>query len=221
MAQPSPPAPPPTLEDLNRAQRKFARDIKAFEATGGHYIDRGLALEPRHVQGCEVFATRYEILDRLPKGGVVAEVGTDTGDFAKAILERTSPSKLHVLDIAMDRMRPDTRAAFDADARVSLHEGDSSTLLSNFPPSTFDWIYIDGDHYYDGVKKDLDAALKVLKPDGMLIFNDYTAWSVGSMSRCGVVRAVNELCVKQGWRFKYFSFQGLMYCDVALERIPA
>ena len=105
MAQPSPPAPPPTLEDLNRAQRKFARDIKAFEATGGHYIDRGLALEPRHVQVCEVFATRYEILDRLPKGGVVAEVGTDTGDFAKAILEgRFAPKDTIYVDARAGRM---------------------------------------------------------------------------------------------------------------------
>lgn len=219
MAHPLSDNPPLTKEDLDRVQRKFARDIKSFESSGGHYIDRGLPLERRNVEGCEVFATRYEIVDRLPKGGVVAEVGTDTGDFAKEILTRAEPSRLHIIDIAMDRVRPENRAAFDADSRVQLHEGDSSTLLGGFQPATFDWIYIDGDHYYDGVKKDLDAALKVLKPDGMLVFNDYTAWSVGSMSRCGVVRAVNELCVTEGWRFKYFSFQGLMYCDVALTRI--
>ena len=56
------------------------------------------------------------------------------------------------------------------------HHGDSSTLLAGFAPQSLDFIYVDGDHSYDGAKKDLVAADQTLKPGGKMICNDYTNW---------------------------------------------
>lgn len=38
-------------------------------------------------------------------------------------------------------------------------------------------IYIDADHSYEGVKKDISVACRKVKHDGILIFNDYIYWS--------------------------------------------
>jgi len=80
-------------------------------------------------------------------------------------------------------------------------------------------VYIDADHSYAGVKRDIAVAKEKVKPDGMLVFNDYTLWSPLELMEYGVVHAVNELCLNEDWELMYFAFQRHMYCDVALKRI--
>jgi len=90
--------------------------------------------------------------------------------------------------------------------------------LQSFPDSYFDWIYIDAQHTYKGVKRDIPAAAKV-KSDGFLVFNDYTVWSQVEMQPYGVVAAVNELCLEDQWEFAYLALPPHMYCDVAVRRM--
>ena len=66
----------------------------------------------------------------------------------------------------------------------------------------------------NGVK----AAVAKVKPDGVLIFNDYTVWSATSMYHCGVARAVHEFCLENPWKFRYLALQWMMYNDVMLVR---
>jgi predicted O-methyltransferase YrrM len=49
----------------------------------------------------------------------------------------------------------------------------SDDYFSSSPMRTFNFIYIDGDHTSHQVAKDADSAWKVLKPDGILAFDDY------------------------------------------------
>jgi len=37
----------------------------------------------------------------------------------------------------------------------------------------FDFIYIDGDHRYEGVKRDIELAIPLLKPGGVMLLDDY------------------------------------------------
>ena len=64
------------------------------------------------------------------------------------------------------------------------------TALAAMDPSSLDWIYIDGDHTYDAARADLDAAMRVVKPGGLICADDYR---LGKWWGDGVVRAVNEL----------------------------
>jgi len=104
------------------------------------------------------------------------------------------------------------------DPRITLLAGDSGDCLGELPVGSIDVVYIDADHSYAAVRRDIAAALPRLKPDGVLIFNDYTVWSPRSMYHCGVARAVNELCLSSNWRLRYLAMQPMMYNDVMLVR---
>jgi hypothetical protein len=68
------------------------------------------------------------------------------------------------------------------------------------------------------VRADATAAAPKVKPEGLLIFNDYIVWSHHENFGYGVVQTVNELCVNEGWRMVAFCLHEDMYCDVALKR---
>ena len=181
-----------------------------------------LGLEPRHVEGCRVLADRDTLIRKhLPKHGVVAEVGVGEGHNARTILEGATPRELHLIDLDFSKLHP--RGLIEpalGDGTVQLHENDSAAVLASFPDEYFDWIYIDGDHSYPGVKRDIEQAKRVVRPDGLLVFNDYILFSQHEFTRYGVVHAVNELCLAEDWILRYFALSSHMYCDVALARHP-
>jgi predicted O-methyltransferase YrrM len=176
-------------------------------------------LPEEHLQSCIVLPDRNKLLGRLPKGGIVAEVGTLQGAFAREILRIVEPDELHVID---HQIHPRLRQMADEPGlkgRLHVHHSDSKAALESFPDQHFDWIYIDAQHSYNGVKRDILAARPKVKPDGLLVFNDYIVWSYVEMEPYGVVRAVNELCIEDGWEIVYLALPGHMYCDVALKKI--
>jgi hypothetical protein len=103
--------------------------------------------------------------------------------------------------------------------QVAIHPGFSHDVLSGFPDRHFDMIYIDAGHDYESVRRDLEVARHKIKDDGFLVLNDYTIGSMLLSLPFGVVHAVNEFCVEQGWEIRYLALHPLMFCDVALARI--
>ena len=175
-------------------------------------------LSELHLRHSRVVPSREHILSLLPKGGVCAEVGTQTGKFAKKIFSILAPAKLHIFDIDFT---PFDHAWFEPALRqgvVELHPGDSSTLLGALPDRHFDFIYIDGDHTYDGVVRDLRAAAQKIKDDGWIVCNDYTLFSPLEGIKYGVYRAVNELCLHHGFEILYLGLEVWGYHDVAIKK---
>ncbi|MGI9289363.1 MAG: class I SAM-dependent methyltransferase [Pseudomonadales bacterium] len=208
-----------TYQEVERARRSFGKLMKEYMEAGGHYLDPAPRLPEEHVKNCTVVQDRYAILDLMMKSAVTAEVGVDKGEFSKEIIDRCGPTELHLFDIDMSRLNVMNVQESLTSNVCKLHCGESSVLLDELPDGYFDWIYIDGDHRYAGVKKDIDVAVKKVKQDGRLVFNDYAVWSPQSMMHCGVARAVNEFCIEQHWEFEYFCFQNLMYNDVAIRKL--
>jgi predicted O-methyltransferase YrrM len=183
-------------------------------------FDDAPKLSSRHIEHCRVSADRYAMIaEHLPTGGVVAEVGTYRGEFSAYILETAKPETLHLIDMSFELLQREPLAEAIASGRVVLHEQDSSTALEQLPDASCDWIYIDADHRYAGVKRDVEVAKRKVKPGGALAFNDYIFWSHWDLVPVGVVQAVNELCVDDDWEFVAFALHGQMYCDVLLRRI--
>lgn len=207
-------------KNVEALRLKFSRAIKEYRKSHGHYIDMAPQLDQEVLDNCKVFSSRLEMLasDIFYKNGIWAEIGVDQAVFSKSIFEILSPKKLHLIDIDISRI---VRSNIDGPLRsgtVEIHSGDSSLVMTGFADGYFDSVYIDGDHYYEGVKRDILASASKLKPGGFLIFNDYTAWSPGSMSKCGVAKAVNEFINKKNWKVYALALQGSGYYDLAIKK---
>lgn len=107
-----------------------------------------------------VLPSRAMMLEHLPKGGAVAEVGVAAGDFSALIFEVSRPQKLYLIDL----WRSPHRTAYDdsgleqvkgrfrepiATGQVVLDRGFSWEQLKRYDDAVFDWVYIDAAHDFD------------------------------------------------------------------------
>ena len=166
------------------------------------------------LEGCQLITDRIEMLRRLPQGGIVAEIGTYQGDFARAILDIMAPEKLHLADITFSLCRADVLA----DPRVERHEGLSVPFLQSCADASLDMIYVDADHGYDAVRADAAAAAPKVKPGGFLVFNDFARIIRPGFGVLGVHQAVCEFAVTSGWSVAFFCLEGEALYDIALRR---
>lgn len=158
---------------------------------------------------------RQFLFDLLPPHSVGAEVGVLSGDFSKQILDSISPKQLHLIDpwehqtsseykdawyggaatrgqAEMDERYGDVLTRFKRKIRsgqVQVHRGYSADVLDEFPDHFFDWVYIDGNHLYEYVKKDLELSLRKVKLGGYITGDGYTE---GGWWADGVKKAVDE-----------------------------
>jgi predicted O-methyltransferase YrrM len=153
------------------------------------------------------------LLDELPHGGVVAELGTDKGDFARQIVARSRPRELHLIDIDYSQFDP----AGLAEPQVRRHRGLAHEVIATFPDNTFDWVYIDADHSHAGALTDARAAAPKIMPGGFMVFNDF-AHADPHGGRYGVHRAVVDFAIESGWPFRFFAYEVLALYDVALGK---
>jgi len=167
---------------------------------------------------------RDRLLSLLPKGGVCAEVGTWKGDFAATILSSQRPMQLYLVDPWQYRPEDETEAEAEAgrEAMDSVYESvidrfrsqieagqvlvlraRSLDAAASFADESLHWVYIDGDHAYDAVKRDLDAYYRIVMPGGFIAGDDYGVVGgsqclsgghavLGGWSGDGITRAVDE-----------------------------
>jgi predicted O-methyltransferase YrrM len=89
----------------------------------------------------------------------------------------------------MDLIYSDVEKRFSNYENIILNRGRSEEILHQFHDGYFDWVYIDGNHYYDYVTKDLDLCFLKVKPGGIIAGDDYT-W--GEEHGFPVKRAVHD-----------------------------
>ncbi len=175
---------------------------------------RAAQIPQAQLEGCQLLTDRSEMLRRLPQGGIVAEIGTYQGDFARAILDIMAPEKLLLADITFSLCRADVLA----DPRVERHEGLSVPFLQSCADASLDMIYVDADHSYDAVRADAAAAAAKVKPGGFLVFNDFARIIRPGFGVLGVHQAVCEFAAASGWSVAFFCLEGEALYDVALRR---
>lgn len=97
-----------------------------------------------------------------------------------------------------DRVYEEIKQRFQEMPEVKICRMTSDKFFNKYFPTKnteLDWIYIDGDHSYEGCLKDLENALKVVKADGLILGDDY-GWPNAKWSKPGVTKAVNEFINK-------------------------
>jgi SAM-dependent methyltransferase len=191
-------------------------------------------LDVTMVQNCRMLTDRHQILQHLPKGAKGIEVGVLGGDWSQHLLEITNPTELILADTFCSNDYPHKnrfnksnhefyiKSKFELlGEKVKVMKGLSWDILSVFPDHYFDWMYIDAAHDYKSVKKDLAECIRVLKPDGYLVMNDYILYDHFAKEEYGVVQATNEFMVEYNFEMIYFALHPEMFCDVLIRRIQA
>lgn len=200
-----------------KVRKRLPAPVRLLLRVGRHLSGGGggpSPLVPSHLlTECRVCASREELLRHMPKGAMVAEVGVEHGIFSRRILDETSPAALHLVDLDFGALDP----SLPRDPRVTMHTGFSHEVLAAFPNAHFDWIYIDADHSYAGVRRDAQVASAKVKPGGYLVFNDF-AHMDPYLGAYGVHRAVVEFAVERDWPFAWWAYQPNALYDVALRR---
>jgi hypothetical protein len=154
---------------------------------------------------------KEKALYEMPKWSVCAEIGVWKGDFSEKILEVVKPKKLHLIDpwLFMPKYRNrwygglvaknqkdmtsiyhDVRRRFKKNKNVIIHRATSQDASSLFKNDYFDWIFLDGNHSYEYVKKDIELYLSKIKKGGFIAGDDYW-WRI--REGFPVKRAVDEM----------------------------
>ena len=181
-----------------------------------------MPLKKEHIQNCRLVTNRDELLKYMPKQSICAEIGIAHGNCSAKILSIVDPGQLHLIDNNNEYIEH-VRKRFSEKigTQVFLHCGDSFSELMKFQDGFFDWIYIDANHSYDYVKKDLDAARLKVNDRGLIVLNDYIFFDHALFMKYGVIEAVNEFCNKYSYEILFFALQEKMFNDVALRKIGA
>jgi hypothetical protein len=140
--------------------------------------------------------TALKVIDTLNlKVGV--EVGVMFGTFSCMLLAGTKTKKLYCVD-HWENERFLNRAQLDLSKfsnRVEMIKEDSSAAAGKFEDGSIDYIFIDANHTYDGVKKDIECWWPKLRIGGLFFGHDYIGGD--RFKHFGVIRAVDEFSSRE------------------------
>lgn len=153
--------------------------------------------------------TRTDLLELLPKGLVIAELGVFVGDFSREILDICKPIRFFMVDLFTsgpcysgdkdglnDVTVDDLSIYFEIlsqrymnQSEVSVVRGRTVDFLHLFSLGSLDVVYIDASHLYADVLADLYGSYGLIK-SGWIMGHDYNFEQVR--------KAVDEFCTVTG-----------------------
>ena len=199
------------------------------------------SMSAEHLTGARLFANRYDLLTALPipQQGSIAEIGVMRGDLSLYLMKQFNPKQFLAVDTFICETFPaiwgiPSTTFFDGLTQLEyfkrltaaykdniiIERGMSQDVMPKYADHSFDMVYIDAGHEYHEVKSDADCAEKMIKEDGILVFNDYTVYDHTADIYYGVVPVVNQMVVNQGWRVVGFCMSHEMFCDIAIQKDP-
>ena len=143
----------------------------------------------------------------------VLEIGVHKGDFSKQLANSLDPKKLILVDpwiayddevysnswygkssisnqVIQDQYFLDIKKYFENEIRLETVEVHRKTSDDFFHQNQlkFDLIYIDGNHLFDFVVRDITNSLNFINRDGIIVLDDY---GVAGWWNDGITKAVN------------------------------
>lgn len=146
----------------------------------------------------------------LEENLVGLEIGTSWGHSTNFFMEMLPGLVMHAVDpYEKYEQMDDTEQAYESFQKIMelhpnkiiLHRKRSDDAVDDFEDEMFDFIFIDGFHSYDQVKKDIINYYPKLKEGGHIFGHDYKGWGTNSQN-CrnaglkGVDAAVDEMAAK-------------------------
>jgi len=166
------------------------------------------------------------LLNSMYPNGIGIEIGVLRGEYSKIILDRWHNGTLYLVDTwrhldeyidlngrndqyHYDCMVETTKNIKEHQNRAHMIRMDSTVAANMFPDEYFDFIFIDADHSYEAVVKDLEVWWPKIKKGGLFCGDDYIPddgdiWLINHdtdtqeyAGKFGVRRAVNEFAQQQ------------------------
>jgi hypothetical protein len=154
----------------------------------------------------------FESIVNENKFSKVAEVGIGYGFHAKSILDNTHVSMLYLID----PMQPYENDGFSTDVigyggfenlvtNIKTHLSEHSSRYnwfrqpsisiteSQIPDESLDAVFIDADHSYEAVSKDIPFWFKKLRKGGWLLGDDYASCHPGTAKAVDEFAKLNNL----------------------------
>lgn len=189
-----------------------------------------------------LYDTRRRIYQHLlfDLGGMGCEVGVWNGENAQHLFDDVRPTRLHLVDPWANQPLPNwSHATWEAhltsmrntqqrfkkhitDGRVVIHQGHSRNVLAQMRDDSLDWMFIDGDHRYEGCLADLRESDRLVKDTGYIIGHDYVSGDDSPWAKkghYGVVEAVDQFIAESDWDIFGFT-QGTAF-DVDAKENPS
>ena len=191
------------------------------------YKSLNYELKNKHIANLKAILNRNELLKLLPKNGVVAELGVDTGDFSQQILNFCCPQKLHLIDYwGTQRYNQEKRNCVEEKFKniidkgiVEINLGLSTNVVEIFKDNYFDWVYIDTNHSYDTTVAELESYRGKMKNNGIIAGHDYIQGNWEGGIKYGVIDAVQEFCIKWNWEIIYLTMENKIHPSFAIRKI--
>lgn len=148
----------------------------------------------QNIEGWFSFQGFYtDIVNRMPDGARLVEIGTYKGcSFSYLVIEAINSGKKFDI-VGVDACPwPDVEKDFHTNMEPlkghfrTLFGGDSFERAKDFEDESIDFCFIDANHTYDYVIRDIQAYLPKMKPGGIMAGHDFNG------AHPGVVQAVIE-----------------------------
>jgi methyltransferase family protein len=156
----------------------------------------------------QALPSRRALVRQLPRHSVGAEVGVFAGDFSATILAIVKPRVMYLVDewregavvtcggeaiegVELFRRINERFQDRIATNVVQVIRGTSHVVAEKFADASLDWVYVDADHSFEAVLRDLRAYYPKVRPHGWIAGHDYVATSPTGR-RYGVIEAVYE-----------------------------
>ena len=185
-------------------------------------------LQERHLENARLLVDRSSLISKMPKGGVIAEIGVDQGEFSREIFDLSHPAKMHLIDRwgDPDRYHDGLKAVVESkfvpemqQGRLEINVGDSLAVLRSFPDSYFDWVYLDTANTYEQSINELVVLESKLKPGGYICGHDYCIGNWIAGFRYGVIEAVHQFCVARDFELIWLTRENHGADSFAIKKI--
>lgn len=175
----------------------------------------------KHLLRSKILASRNEQLKYIKKKSICMEIGVFKGDFSQQILDICKPSKLYLIEINTEycnELNIKFKKEIDNNIVEIINEN-SINALNKFGVESIDYIYIDADHTYEGVKNDLNKSHKILKKKGYIGLNDYIYFDYILPLEYGIMQASHEFIIKNNYQVMAFCLEPHGFHDIIIKKI--
>lgn len=130
-------------------------------------------------------------LARLAKGEKLRFIGIDVTEVPKSICDAQGPGECLPANIIGCDISEDNKSSVEIHL-INPNRPESLREILKKLDLKYKFVFVDGDHSYDGVKKDYETLREFMDDDGLMVFHDVW-WDVQPPPVKGPLRLLSEL----------------------------